>query len=161
MRQYESREGVDNPLTIGVDMNKQDQQSYIVHQMHLSPEGSRDLEVEGWDSKNPEVRAYAAKSSGSKKWKPMDWRFYRPVMRIKANGLEGVFHVGNGYPQSDKDSRVDMGRAYSCSVGDIVQCGGLYWMVEPYGFKDISSKMRIVKQAVARFHPELAARQAI
>ena len=139
-------------------MNKQDQQSYIIWQHHLSRSGQIALECEGWSSKNPEVRAYSSKMDGSKKFKPMDWRFYRPAMRVRCNGLEGVFAAGNGYPK-EGDHVEKLGKAYSCSVGDIVQCGGLYWMCDPYGWKDISDKMKLVKMAVRRFHPEMVAEQ--
>jgi len=120
-------------------MNLHKQQIYTIHQMHLSNDGQIALECLGWDAAetNPEVAAYANKSSGAKKFKAENWAFYHPAEKVAADSLEQVFHAGNGYgPFADTVEK--LGPAYSCSVGDIIQCGGLYWMVDPCGFTDIT-----------------------
>ena len=125
-------------------MNKQDQQHYIIHQHHLSDLGRIRLECDGWDSKDLEVEAYRSlaccPTKGSEKFEARFWRFYSPAMRVVAKGLDGVFEAGNGYGQF-ADQVQKIGKAFSCSVGDIIQLGGLFWMVDGEGFAEVSAQV--------------------
>ena len=125
-------------------MNNANRSVFIIHQMHLSRHGQIKLEGLGWEAADPnsphydpEIAAYADKSRGAEKFKPDFWKFYHPAMKVVAKDLDGVFEAGNGYgPRADEVEK--LGKAYSCSVGDIIQCGGLYWMVDPCGFSEVA-----------------------
>lgn len=124
-------------------MNKVDQQSYIIHQFHLSESGRIAVEGAGWEARksNNEVNHYLKQKDGG--FSPVAWQFYHAAKKVVANGLEGVFEAGNGYGPF-ADQVVNLGPSYSCSVGDIVQCGGLFWIVKPYGFEEIApGKIRL------------------
>jgi hypothetical protein len=121
-------------------MNNQNQQHYIIHQHKLSDGAMIAIDVLGWEAadENLEVEAYLAEKDGSEKFEARFWRFYQPAMKVVADNLEEVFHAGNGYGRF-ADQVEKIGRAHSCSVGDIVQLGGLFWMVDGCGFSEVSS----------------------
>lgn len=124
-------------------MNKADQQSFIIHQHHLSVLSQIRLEAEGWDSEDLEVEAYRNKGDFEARF----WRFYNPAMKVVANGLDGVFEAGNGYGKfADQVERI--GKAYSCSVGDVIQLGGLYWIVKVSGFGEVSDLVKEGKDII-------------
>jgi hypothetical protein len=120
-------------------MNTDKQSVFTIHQMHLSAEGQILLQGRGWGSAETdlEIGAYANKSGGAKRFIAAFWQFYSPAKKVTAGSLNEVFAAGNGYgPLADQVE--NLGVAYSCSVGDIIQCGGLYWMVDPCGFTDVT-----------------------
>lgn len=127
-------------------MNTQIQQVYTIHQHHLSRKGQITLECRGWEAAEDdlEIESYTTKSSGAKGMKPEFWQFYTPAVKVAADSLEQVFHAGNGYGKF-AETVEKLGPAYSCSVGDIIQCGGLYWMVDPCGFTEVTDMVKIGK----------------
>lgn len=61
-----------------------------------------------------------------------------PVCTIKAKNLNEVFHIGNVGPE-DSINRIK--KMHSVSVGDIISDSttGRHYIVQPLGFKDLSS----------------------
>jgi hypothetical protein len=127
-------------------MNLHHQQVYTIHQHHLSRDGQLILDCRGWEAAedNLEIKAYVNHSKGAAGMKPEFWQFYKPAMKVAADSLEQVFHAGNGYGKFAHTVE-NLGPTYSCSVGDIVQCGGLYWMVDPQGFSEVTDMVKAGK----------------
>jgi hypothetical protein len=123
-------------------MNTASQQQYMVHQIQLTSEESKAINKLGWDeavATMPRVKAYmATMCHGAEKFVPEFWASYRHVSTITATGLEDVFKVGNIGPEEQIKRLASM---HSVSVGNIVQLGGLFWMVNPEGFKEITDSM--------------------
>ncbi len=127
-------------------MNTYKQQVYTIHQHRLSREVLIVMNLRGWKASedNLEIEAFLVKAKGTAGMKPEFWQYYTPAVKVAADSLEQVFHAGNGYGKF-ADTVEKLGPAYSCSVGDIIQCGGLYWMVDPAGFSDITEMVKIGK----------------
>jgi hypothetical protein len=133
-------------------MNTQIQQVYTIHQHHLSRDGQIALDCRGWKAAEDhlEIEAYVTKAEGALKFKPEFWQFYTPAIKVAADSLDQVFSAGNGFGRF-ADSVEKLGPAYSCSVGDIIQCGGLYWMVDPHGFSEITEMVKKAKTGFITF----------
>ena len=64
---------------------------------------------------------------------------YKPVAKIEADSLEGVFHIGNIGPEENIE-RLD--RMHSLSVGDLVfdPNTGIYYYVDSFGFGELPNE---------------------
>ena len=66
----------------------------------------------------------------------MDKGYYTHVSNIEAEGLEGVFEVGNIGPESSIER---LGRMHSVSVADVVECAdGTRHVVASVGFEQLA-----------------------
>lgn len=77
---------------------------------------------------------------GSEKFQPWMFAHYYVVANIKyAQGLEDVFHIGNGFGDQSQLERIAE-RMHSVSVGDIVLCHdtNTYFMCDPEGWTAIN-----------------------
>lgn len=77
---------------------------------------------------------------GSKAFQPWMFAHYYVVANIKyAQGLEDVFHIGNGYGDQSQLERIAE-RMHSVSVGDIVLCHdtNTYYMCDSVGWTQIN-----------------------
>jgi hypothetical protein len=74
---------------------------------------------------------------------------YKPVAKIEADSLEGVFHIGNIGPEENIE-RLD--RMHSLSVGDLVfdPNTGIYHYVDSFGFGELSSEA-VLKNSPSEF----------
>jgi hypothetical protein len=80
-------------------------------------------------------------SGGSEHFEPQMFKHYRQVGTIWADDLEEVFATGNGYPSNVNSCATWTERYHSLSVGDIVETGGKWYMVDPVGFSRIISPL--------------------
>ena len=71
---------------------------------------------------------------------------YKPVAKIEADSLEGVFHIGNMGPE-EKIERLDL--MHSVSVGDLVfdPNTGIYYYVDSLGFSELPNEEVLKKVA--------------
>lgn len=119
---------------------------FSVYQFHLSRVASDAVNELGWSEAklvHPEVEIQLdVKFEGSENFAPWMFEYYTLVAEMSdIEGLEEVFHVGNGFGDQDKIERV-ADRMHSLSVGDIVFCHDTndLLMCDPYGWTAISLK---------------------
>lgn len=64
---------------------------------------------------------------------------YKPVAKIEADSLEGVFHIGNVGPEENIERIAPM---HSLSVGDLVfdPNTGIYYYVDSFGFGELPNE---------------------
>lgn len=64
---------------------------------------------------------------------------YKPVAKIEADSLEGLFHIGNVGPEEKIERLDDM---HSVSVGDIIfdPNTGIYSYVDSFGFGELPNE---------------------
>jgi hypothetical protein len=75
---------------------------------------------------------------GSDRWEPEMAAKFNLVAECEASNLEDVFHMGNGYGDQSKFTK--LGNMHSLSVGDLVECvdTGDVLMVDPMGWTAVS-----------------------
>ena len=75
---------------------------------------------------------------GSERWEPAMAAKFNLVAECEADNLEDVFHMGNGYGDQSKFTK--LGNMHSLSVGDLVECvdTGDVLMVDPEGWTSVS-----------------------
>ena len=75
---------------------------------------------------------------GSERWEPVMASKFNLVAECEASNLEDVFHMGNGYGDQSKFTKV--ANMHSLSVGDLVECvdTGDVMMVDPAGWTAIN-----------------------
>ena len=75
---------------------------------------------------------------GSERWEPIMASKFNLVAICEASNLEDVFHMGNGYGDQSKFTKV--ANMHSLSVGDLVECvdTGDVMMVDPAGWTAIN-----------------------
>ena len=75
---------------------------------------------------------------GSERWEPAMAAKFNLVAECEADNLEDVFHMGNGYGDQSKFTK--LGNMHSLSVGDLVECvdTGDMMMVDPTGWTKVS-----------------------
>lgn len=120
-------------------MNTAEKQIYKVHQIQFTKQERAAINGAGdWGQaaeENTRVKTHCETSLfGAENYSPEMFTDYRHVANITAKGLEDVFEISNIGPE---ESIERLSSKHSLSVGDIVQLGGLYWMVDPCGFTEI------------------------
>ena len=112
---------------------------FSIYQFNLSREAADRINEVGFDGDLGEFAADAkiqrdVQFFGSERWEPKMASRYTLVALVEANGLDEVFHIGNGYGDQDKIERLD--RMHSLSVGDLVECHdtGDVLMCDPEGW---------------------------
>lgn len=76
----------------------------------------------------------AVSFSGAKNWKPEYIQFYEVVAEVRTADLEQLFEICNIGPENKIER---LARMHSASVGDIVQDGRTFHMIDPHGFTKI------------------------
>ncbi len=76
----------------------------------------------------------AVSFSGAKNWKPEYIQFYEVVAEVRTADLEQLFEICNVGPENKIER---LARMHSASVGDIVQDGRIFHMIDPHGFTKI------------------------
>ena len=119
---------------------------FSVYQFHLSRDADYAVDELGWsESKlvHPEVAIQRdVKFEGSEKYQSWMFNHYNLVAEMTdISNLEEVFHIGNGYGEQSKMTRV-ADRMHSLSVGDIIFCHdtNTYLMCDPMGWTAIDIK---------------------
>ena len=84
----------------------------------------------------PNYGAYLDLSfTGSKKYKPEMFKYFRETFRVKTNDLEKAFELTNLW--NDEKAIEVVSKGHSTSVGDIMELNGKYFMVNSFGFAEI------------------------
>ena len=75
---------------------------------------------------------------GSERWEPVMASKFNLVAKCEASNLEDVFHMGNGYGDQSKFTKI--ANMHSLSVGDLVECvdTGAVMMVDPTGWTAVN-----------------------
>ena len=109
---------------------------YTVLQINLTDDQIDEVNAAKWD--HPEFYSKYLRTTFSPKPEAILDAFdmYKPVARIEADSLEGVFHIGNVGPEENIE-RLD--RMHSLSVGDLVfdPNTGIYHYVDSFGFGEL------------------------
>ena len=119
---------------------------FSVFQFHLSNEAVDRVNTNGWDVallEFPEVAIHRdVKFEGSENYQSWMFNHYTLVAEMTdVSDLEEVFHLGNGYGEQSKMTRVAE-RVHSMSVGDIAFCHdtNTYFMCDPMGWTAVDIK---------------------
>jgi hypothetical protein len=129
-------------------MNTHKTTQFQLHQVHITSFLSNEMNRLGFKdaaATYTKVAAYLGIMHGTQGFKPEFWADYAHVATITAENLEGVFEVGNIGPEDKIKRHLPM---HSVSVGDIVSLGGVYWMVEPCGYKEIEVGQEVARTAI-------------
>lgn len=122
---------------------------YRVYQIHLSSDERLALNALGREEAAKQFRRIKAYnevmwSGGSKYFRPAMRTAYDETLVIEANDLNEVFEVGNIGPQREGAAILPLRKFHSVSVGDvIVDEEGTAYMVDPYGFTEVSFMVRV------------------
>ena len=113
---------------------------FKLYQIHLTDAEVDKINAEGHDSVHKQSLKLDMGHSNSRisfiAKEAFDLGYYTHVSNISAEGLEGVFHVGNMGPESQIERLGDM---YSVSVSDIViDETGKKSVVADIGFKEVA-----------------------
>ena len=112
---------------------------FKLYQIHLTDAEVDKINAEGHDSVHKQTLKLDMSHSdntGAIAKEAFDLGYYTHVSNITAEGLEGVFHVGNMGPESQIERLGDM---YSVSVSDIVvDETGKKSVVASLGFKEVA-----------------------
>lgn len=73
---------------------------------------------------------------GGKRWDEALWRFFQPVATVHTDDLDHAFEVMNLWNDEELVERHRPTR--SLSVGDILKRGEKFYMVDGFGFSEIS-----------------------
>ena len=117
---------------------------FSLFQFQMTREYAEVVNAVGWETAiaaNPEIMIHReVKFGGSAEFQPWMFDHYQVVAQITANGLDEVFHIGNGYGDQDKIVRLE--RMHSMSVGDVVLCHdtNTYFMCDPMGWTAVDIK---------------------
>jgi len=113
---------------------------YTVLQINLTDAQVAEVNASG-DETYPEFYSKYLRTTFSPKPEAILDAFdmYKPVARIEADSLEGVFHIGNVGPEENIE-RLD--RMHSLSVGDLVfdPNTGIYHYVDSFGFGELPTE---------------------
>lgn len=119
---------------------------FSVYQSQVSPDAYRRVNTNGWEVAIREFPELAVdrdvKFFGSEQFETSMFQYYVLVAEMTdISNLEEVFHVGNGYGDQSKMTRV-ADRMHSLSVGDIIFCHdtNTFLMCDPEGWTGISIK---------------------
>ena len=119
---------------------------FSVFQFRLSNEAIDRVNANGWDvalREFPEVAIHRdVKFEGSENYQSWMFNHYTLVAEMTdVSNLEEVFHLGNGYGDESKMTRV-ADRMHSMSVGDIAFCHdtNTYLMCDPMGWTAVNVK---------------------
>lgn len=120
---------------------------FSVYQFRLSREAIDRVNTNGWDVALREFPEVAIDRDvkfhdGSENYQSWMFNHYNLVAEMTdISNLEEVFHIGNGYGEQSKMTRV-ADRMHSLSVGDIIFCHdtNTYLMCDPMGWTAIDIK---------------------
>ena len=119
---------------------------FSVFQFRLSNEAVDRVNTNGWDvalREFPEVAIHRdVKFEGSENYQSWMFNHYTLVAEMTdVSNLEEVFHLGNGYGEQSKITRV-ADRMHSMSVGDVIFCHDTndYFMCDPMGWTAVDIK---------------------
>ena len=115
---------------------------FKLFQIHLTDAEVDKINAEGHDSVHKQSlkldMSLRKNDTGAIAKEAFDLGYYTHVSNISAEGLEGVFHVGNMGPESQIERFADC-NMYSVSVGDIVEDeDGNKSVVAGMGFKEVA-----------------------
>ena len=113
---------------------------FKLYQIHLTDAEVDKINAEGHDSVHKQTlkldMSLRSKDTGVIAKEAFDLGYYTHVSNITAEGLEGVFHVGNMGPESQIER---LSRMYSVSVSDIVvDETGKKSVVASLGFEEVA-----------------------
>jgi len=120
---------------------------FSVYQFHMSDAAFDKVNAVGWGGDFGEFATEVeihreVKFEGAEKYRPEMSEYFELVAEMTdISNLEEVFHVGNGYGDQSKMTRV-ADRMHSLSVGDIIFCHdtNTFLMCDPEGWTGISIK---------------------
>ena len=117
---------------------------FNIFQFKISSEAADHLNLVGWDGDHGEFATDIkitrdVSCFGSARWEPVMAAKYNLVAECEASNLEDVFHMGNGYGDQSKFTKI--ANMHSLSVGDLVECvdTGDVMMVDPAGWTAVST----------------------
>ena len=116
---------------------------FNIFQFKISSEAADHLNQVGWEGDHGEFASEIKITRdvqfwGSERWEPAMAAKFNLVAECEAHNLEDVFHMGNGYGDQSKFTK--LGNMHSLSVGDLVECvdTGDVLMVDPMGWTAVS-----------------------
>ena len=122
-------------------MNKEmNMTKYTVLQINLTDAQVAEVNASG-DEAYPEFYSKYLRTTNFPKPEAILKAFdmYKPVAKIEADSLEGVFHIGNVGPEENIERIAPM---HSLSVGDLVfdPNTGIYHYVDSFGFGELPTE---------------------
>lgn len=108
----------------------------IVHQINLTDEQIATINRTGSHDSVPAQRVrLKTQFDGSEGFDHSDFKFYEEAIKVDTDDLEEAFMLTNLW--NDHSRVFALGDHHSTSVGDILQKGDRYFMVEDFGFEEI------------------------